>query len=90
MEIINQYGKIKRYRGGFWAQEGSPMKAPYALEPTFYIPVVFASTTTVEALHRRGLIEPSYWRNLPSGMFITEYKLTEKDAEQIDKDGQTA
>lgn len=74
-DLIEQYGKIVRYRGGFWAQEGAKMRPINFLEPDFLVPEKYFHTSTVEALARRELIEISYWRNLPSGMFITEYKI---------------
>lgn len=86
-DMIKEHGKLVRYNGGFWAKESSPMKPISFLEPETLVPVTFVHTKTVEALYNRGLIVISYWKNLPSGMFVTEYKI--KQDEQAIEDGQT-
>lgn len=87
MDIINEHGKLKRYRGGYWAQEGAKMKLLNSLEDTI-IPKDSVGTPTVEALARRGLIEPSYWRNLPSGIFIVEYKIANNESPHKETESQ--
>lgn len=89
--VAQKYGKLVRYRGGYWAQEGSPMKPRSFLEPDYLVPQENFGTATVEALASRGLIEATYIRNLPSGMLITEYSLTKSAAnESANKDTEKA
>lgn len=73
--LFKEHGKLVRYRGGYWAQEKAPMRVLDFMEPDLLAPKDSFGTTTMEALHKRGLIQATEWKAWERGAFVVEYQL---------------
>lgn len=64
-------GRLVRWPGGFWTTPGQPTRS----STPYDVPVWYASTGTVQALARRGLISVDEERTSASGSFAVGYRL---------------